>query len=126
MKNIAIKLCLVALIGWGFIPESQAQQSASFAQIVQTHIDAIQNRKLKELLATVDDNVILILPNGTRMNSKKEYEQLHINWFADTTWKMEMTILTKEASEDMGHVLIRYKYTEEGTTPVVKYTDRKS
>jgi ketosteroid isomerase-like protein len=85
-------------------------------------MDAIQNRRLKELLATVDDNVILILPDGTQMTSKKEFEQLHIGWFAETNWKMEMTILKKEESDDIGHVLIQYKYTEEGTDTVVRHT----
>jgi ketosteroid isomerase-like protein len=122
MKNILFKICLVALIVCGSTQNSLAQQSASFSETLQAHMDAIQNRKLKELLATVDDNVILILPDGTRMTSKKEFEQLHIEWFAETNWRMEMAILKKEESEDLGHVLIRYKYTEEGTATVVRYT----
>jgi ketosteroid isomerase-like protein len=122
MKNVLFKLCLVAFIICGSAQNSPAQQPAGFSETLQIHMDAIRNRKLKELLATVDDNVILILPDGTRMNSKKEFEQLHIGWFAETNWKMEMTILKKEVSEDIGHVLIRYKYTEEGSVTVVRHT----
>lgn len=122
MKNILFKAFLVAFIVSGSARNSFAQQSASFSETLQIHMDAIRNRKLKELLATVDDNVTLILPDGTRMTSKKEFEQLHIGWFAETNWKMEMTILKKEEAEDIGHVLIRYKYTEEGAVTVVRHT----
>jgi ketosteroid isomerase-like protein len=99
-----------------------AQQRLTFLQTVEKHVDAIKNRNLKELLDTVDDHVILVLPDGTLLSSKEEYEQLHIDWFADTQWKMETTILKTEESGELGHVLIKYKYTEKSSVAETRYT----
>jgi ketosteroid isomerase-like protein len=121
MNNSLLKAFIVFLVLSTHADEARCQQ-LSFSETVSKHIDAIQNRKLSELLSTVDDRVILILPDGSLMKSKKEYEQLHIDWFADKGWKMEMTIMEKEENNELGHVLVKYKYTEEGNPPAVRYT----
>jgi ketosteroid isomerase-like protein len=104
------------------VPEVRSQEALNFSQALDKHIEAISKRKLKELLSTVDDQVILILPDGSILESKKEYEQLHINWFAEPGWKMDIAVLEKQEVGEIGYVLIKYKYTEEGNPPVIRYT----
>lgn len=56
---------------------------------VQTHLNAITNRDLDAYAATLHDDIVLILPNGSRIEGKDAVVALHEELFADTSWRQD-------------------------------------
>jgi ketosteroid isomerase-like protein len=96
-------------------------QHPSFEQTLQVHLDAIQHANLTALAPTVADSVLVILPNGARVDSKQAFMQFHEDWFKSKNWQWVPQILQKETADSLGYALIKYKYEEKDSTGAVQY-----
>ncbi|WP_327088244.1 nuclear transport factor 2 family protein [Nonomuraea sp. NBC_01738] len=64
---------------------------------LKTHLDAVSGRDLAAYSATIHDDVLVVLPNGSRLEGRAAVEDFHREWFADLDWTQEMTpVWTKE------------------------------
>jgi ketosteroid isomerase-like protein len=104
-------LILFAFILTSFKCYSQ-NSPVTFEATLQKHLTAIKQRDLPTLLSTVDDSLTLILPNGSLLTSKKQYEDLHIEWFADKNWSIEFETVNKVETPALSYALIKYTHTE--------------
>ena len=101
-------------------PALPAQQP-SFEQTLQVHLNAIQQANLTALEPTVADSVMVILPNGARLDSKQVFMHFHEDWFKTKNWQWVPRILQKETADSLGYALVNYKYEEKDTTGAVQY-----
>jgi ketosteroid isomerase-like protein len=83
----------------------------SFRSILIKHLNAIDQKNLADIEATVADSVTLILPNGEVLKSKKSFVDLHREWFKEN-WKMATETISVRESSTLAHALVKYHYKE--------------
>jgi uncharacterized protein (TIGR02246 family) len=62
-----------------------------FPQALKQHLATIEARDLAAYLATVSDDVSLILPNGRLLQGRDAIGDFHREWFADPDWSWQLT-----------------------------------
>jgi ketosteroid isomerase-like protein len=84
--------------------------AADFDATLNVHLQAIQDRDLEGLMATVSEQPApnLILPGGQLLQGKAAFRDLHVQWFADPDWRMDVSEVNRTASAEMASVLLRY------------------
>lgn len=115
MKNFFI----IALIFISHYCFSQDWNRLSFNETLQKHLDAISQKNLDVIKATVADSVTLIFPDGEVLRSKQKFVEFHINWFKDPAWKMTTEILRVQEDGQLAYGLVKYKlinYNKDGST----------
>jgi uncharacterized protein (TIGR02246 family) len=65
----------------------------AFAEALDRHLAAIAARDAESYLATVHDDVSLVLPNGTLLGGRTAVAEFHRDWFSDPDWQMDVTVL---------------------------------
>src|SRR5487761_1744672 len=79
------------------IPEkwSVIEMDITFQQTVEAYLDAIKNRDLQQLLTAIafDEDIDVILFNGTHFKGRALVANLHSALFADSDWKLEAQIV---------------------------------
>jgi ketosteroid isomerase-like protein len=95
-----------------------AQVSGTEEELRQTlaaHVEAVQNRDLDALIKTITEgeHLTLIFPDGTTYSTRQEYLDFHREWFADTSWTMEMEPVSLLVRGDLGIALMRTTYTDQ-------------
>ena len=91
-----------------------ATASADFDETLRIHLQAIQERDLEGLLATVADQPepTVIFPDGKLLRGKPAYRAVHVDWFADDQWRMEFSEVSRVVASDQATVLLRYEYRD--------------
>jgi len=84
------------------------------AATLDAHVKAVQARDLPALEKTITagEALDLILPNGKRMTTRKEYVDLHREWFKETNWTWTLEPLAVTAASDMAIITARTRYEE--------------
>ena len=95
------------------IKDSQDQIN-QVQQVMQKHLDAVSNRDLETLIATLypDGPMQLILPGQEIIESVAGFIEFHQNWFAQPNWTFETQILNAEVGESMAMVVVQIIYRE--------------
>lgn len=92
--------------------EAAATQAAADAlrATLDRHLDAIRARDLDGLLATVTrgETLTTILPNGTVLDTRQAYRDLHVAWFAQDDWRMVFDVREVRLLGETGIALVRY------------------
>ena len=57
---------------------------------------------------TVHPELTTILPNGAVLETREQYRQLHVEWFAGTDWRMVFEVQDVADFGDMGIARVRY------------------
>ncbi|GAC1393496.1 MAG: hypothetical protein NVS4B11_15200 [Ktedonobacteraceae bacterium] len=80
-----------------------------FDEMLQSIFDAIKHRDLNKLFSTVllDEDVVMIIPNGAFIKGRAAVANLHTVWFADPDWQMDLKILRSIETPEMGFALIQ-------------------
>ncbi|MCB1606146.1 MAG: SgcJ/EcaC family oxidoreductase [Xanthomonadales bacterium] len=103
LKALALALALgCPIMTW-------AASAGSFDDTLKQHLQAISERDLESLLATVGDDLNLIFPNGQLVQGKENFRNIHTEWFADTQWRMEISEVSRSVGADMATVLLKYE-----------------
>ncbi len=91
---------------------SENGTSPALRETVQAHLAAISARDLDAQLATVTmgDKLILIFPDGQRLETRQQFVDFHKEWFADDSWKFQSEIVDLIEAPTLGHALVRYRY----------------
>lgn len=87
---------------------------APFEETLAAHIQAIQNRDLAALEATItaDDELVLIFPGGQRTTTREEYLAFHREWFASDTWTMSFERVGVIEGRDFAVAMVRTLYED--------------
>ncbi|MFI5892349.1 YybH family protein [Actinoplanes sp. NPDC051513] len=62
-----------------------------FTEALAGHLAAIEARDLEAYLATVRDDVCLIMPNGRLLQGHDSIADFHRSWFDDPDWSWRLT-----------------------------------
>lgn len=101
-------------------PASPGQHD-SFEHTLQVHLNAIQHANLTALAPTVGDSVVIILPNGARVDSKNAFMKFHEDWFKMKNWQWNAHILRTKTADSLGYAMVQYKYEEKDSVGAVQY-----
>lgn len=83
----------------------------NFDTAVDTHTSALENRDLDTFIATIAprSEQMMILPNGSYFKSLGEISDWHKEWFADTSWSFNKSLVRKDKRPTWG--LVVYQVT---------------
>jgi len=117
---IALLLAFVACepqpapLAQGSAAEELAPEAPNFRSTVEQHVAAISKRDFDGILATIteSDSLTLIFPDGTLLRSRDAYISFHQEWFADSTWTMDIDLV--RLHEASGTALVRTAYEDDG------------
>jgi ketosteroid isomerase-like protein len=81
-----------------------------FAEAVDRHLATITERDLTAYLATVHDDVTLIMPNGRLVEGKPALATFTGDWFGDLDWTWHLSPVHTTAADDTGVALFTVDY----------------
>ena len=120
-KRMTAKLLLAGIIIASCeIAFAQPNAGLDFKSTLQKHLNAITNRNLNGIAATVSDSVTLIFPDGELLQSKEKFVAFHKNWFDDKLWKMTILSVSTKESSTLSHALVKYHYIETNNDKTIK------
>ncbi len=93
----------------------------TFRETLKAHLDAILNRDLDGLLANLpEDEVVLVMADGTLVRSVGEFAEAHRGWFASKTWTTDFEEVEEFESENLAVVtlLLDYQDLPEAAEPI--------
>jgi len=102
---------LIGLVIVGYCQTGTAQPTATFRSTLIKHLDAITQKNLADIAATVADSITLIFPNGEVLKSKQRFVDFHREWFKEN-WKMATETISVSESPTLANALIKYHYRE--------------
>ncbi|MEV0131601.1 nuclear transport factor 2 family protein [Dactylosporangium sp. NPDC050688] len=79
-------------------------------EALEEHLSALERKDLDAYAATLADEVVLILPDGTVLDGKAAVVELHREMFADDSWTQERTVRRVMVAGSTGWVLIEYRF----------------
>jgi hypothetical protein len=91
-----------------------AQSAPAFRPALEAHLAAVSSRNLDALLPTLTrgNDLTLLMPDGTKLDTRQQFVDLHREWFAskdEGKWEGE-SVRTRESAE-LAHALVRYRYS---------------
>jgi len=93
----------------------------NFNNTLTKHLEAMSNKQFETFMSTVcADRITLIMPNGTLISKYEDFYELHKQWFSDSDWSIDYTILNTIESSGLSSALlsIDYKDLDENGKPV--------
>lgn len=81
---------------------------------LDAHLVAIAGRDLGAYSATLHDDVIVVLPNGSRLEGRKAVEDFHREWFSDLDWTQEMRLVWSKETEGTMVAVYEAEYHDGG------------
>jgi uncharacterized protein (TIGR02246 family) len=79
---------------------------------VAGHLDAIRNRDLDAYVATLHEDVLVVLPTGTRFEGRAAVTEFHRDFFADPDWTQAMTEVRFVATDATVSALYEAEYRD--------------
>jgi ketosteroid isomerase-like protein len=113
MKTAALSF-LLSLIAATSTTMASPITDKDLAATLDAHVKAVQSRDLPALEKTITTGqaLDLILPNGKRMTTRKEYVDLHREWFKETNWTWKLEPLAVTTGGDIAIITARTHYEE--------------
>lgn len=85
----------------------------NFIETLDEHLEAIQTRNLEAFIKTVClDEIVLILPTGTFIQSGEEFLEMHRGWFGDLDWEMKAKVIHTIETEELCSALLDVQYRD--------------
>jgi ketosteroid isomerase-like protein len=90
---------------------SEENNKKEFTAALQMHLNAITNKDIATVVSTLPkpkDNMYLILPDGTTMNTAGDFINMHREWFKDSisNWKLTFNIKNVHTNKDLGFAIV--------------------
>lgn len=102
-------------------PGNNVDETYSFSETLDIHLNAIQTSNLEKLEPTVADNVSMISPQGDKIESKEKFMTFHDEWFELNNWEWKGNILNTEYSDSLGYGLIQYEYIQKDSSGNIQF-----
>jgi hypothetical protein len=85
----------------------------SFREALALHLQAIQERNLEKLAATVSpERLVLIMADGKLVRSTPEFLEAHRGWFAMPGWTLETREVDTFEAADLAVAVLHLDYRE--------------
>jgi hypothetical protein len=84
----------------------------NFDTTLQQHFAAITNRDIEAFRShlTRDETLYTIVQNGHAFTTRAENIAIHEEWFKDSAWSWEGSVVHKVVGQDMAMALVKYTY----------------
>lgn len=95
-----------------------------FDLALQRHFAAISNRDIEAFKShlTKGDTLYTIIQNGHAFTTPAETIELHRQWFKDSNWVWEGSVVHKVVGEDVAMAVVKYQYRAKAEdTPIVTW-----
>ena len=92
--------------------ETASPARDEFESQLRGHLGAVVSRDLDLLVSTLDQDVVVIFPNGSMLKGKQEVADFHREWFADPEWTFEPEIIRIDFGASRASALVRYTYRD--------------
>lgn len=109
----------LAATAFGFATLSACSVPASveapdFRASVENHLQAVETRNFEEFRSTLTrtDDLHVIFPGGTRLESTQAVLDFHEDWFRDTEWVFDTEIDKIIEGTTQSTALIRYSFKD--------------
>lgn len=91
-----------------------AVAQSSLDETFAVHVAAVQARDMAGLERTITggEALTLILPNGTRTDTRAAFLAFHREFFASPTWSIRFQVLSKVEGPDYGVITTRSFYSD--------------
>lgn len=91
-----------------------AVAQSSLDETFAVHVAAVQARDMARLERTITggEALTLILPNGTRTDTRAAFLAFHREFFASPTWSIRFQVLSKVEGPDYGVITTRSFYSD--------------
>jgi len=88
------------------------QRKPDFSLALQDFLNSISNRDIAtyKKYITNDEEMYTIVQNGHAFKTTQELISMHEQWFNDTNWIWESTVIKTVVGEDLSFALIKYDY----------------
>src|SRR5262245_35474850 len=94
------------------VPTLTGATDLDFATAVDRHLTAVTERDLDNYLATVHDEVTLVMLDGRVVTGRQAVGDFHRDWFDDPDWSWQLTRLRSNESGDTGTALFTVDYND--------------
>lgn len=81
-----------------------------FIEALNHHLDTVGRRDTDGYLATVHDDVSLIMPNGRMLTGRDEVAKFTRDWFGDPDWSWEVSLQATATAGDTGRATFAVDY----------------
>lgn len=114
MRSLIQIFVLTVLLTFQQAALGATQSAPPFRPLLEAHLAAISGRNLDALLPTLTrgNDLILLSPDGKKLDTRQQFVDLHREWFAskdEGKWQGEI-VRTRESAE-LAHALVRYRYS---------------
>ena len=112
MSMLALVMLLMAAMSQAQETMSHNRPGLSLMETYNLYLKAIEKRDVDALMSTVSDGKIFVFLNsrGERLESKSEYRNFHVEWFAEQNWSMSTRLIKLHEGPEFGFVLSTYHY----------------
>jgi ketosteroid isomerase-like protein len=95
-------------------PKLPASGEPNFSVALSRHLAAISARDMAGIEATITegDALMLVLPNGKRTATRKEYIEFHKTFFAASSWKMRFEPVSEVIGSDVAVATVHSYYSD--------------
>lgn len=82
--------------------------------LLQKHLKSVEDKDSLTLKSTINmgGRYLLILPDGSTMNTASDFYNMHVGWFKEPGWTMEMSILEFSQSGETAQSTVEAIYRE--------------
>jgi uncharacterized protein (TIGR02246 family) len=120
-RTVAVALVTAAAVAGGAAPAASAQSAppppaavrahASFEATLAIHLRAIQRRDIDLYATTIAPRAQLVLPNAAVVSGKRDVVAVNRDFFADPTWTLRATELSRGVADRAATVVFRFAFT---------------
>lgn len=112
-RNFVSLLALTVGVVTGAVGAEAEEVASPLRETVERHLDSVERRDLQTLIDTITTGkeLPLIFPDGEKLDTRRQFVDLHKAWFADDSWRMQMELIDLIETTELGHALVRYRYT---------------
>lgn len=124
VKNILMFIVVIFSIFMLTACDGGAAVKPDFDLALQRHFAAISNRDIEAFKShlTKGDTLYTIIQNGHAFTTPAETIELHRQWFKDSNWVWEGSVVHKVVGEDVAMAVVKYQYRAKAEdTPIVTW-----
>ena len=91
--------------------QNSVKKDTTFAVIQQGFLKGLEQKNMTALMASVDDSLSTIFPDGEIMYSKEKYRIFNEAWFKKD-WKITTEVVSTDVKNNLAYSIVKYKYTK--------------
>ena len=112
--TLGVTLAITLLVLPACSESSRSKSAPDFRTAVRHHLDSVENRDLETFRSTLtqSDELFVIFPGGSLLDSTQSVIDFHRDWFKDQDWVFETEIVKTILGETQSTALVKYEFRD--------------